>query len=99
MIKSEINVKELSGGAFIIKWETPLELACPVWYNIYYREVYSPTNKGEWKSVTVNNNTTSYTIHLHCFKAYEMAVTAENSYGGNALNKSEVWNFKTQRGN
>ena len=99
MIKSETNVKEVPGGAFVIKWEPPLEGACPVWYNVYYREVFSQTNKGEWKSVTVNSNATSYTLHLHCWKEYEMAVVAANSYGDNALNESQVWNFKTQGGN
>ena len=97
MIKGESKVA--SGGTFIIKWELPLECACPVWYNIYYREVYSPTNKGEWKSVTVNSNTTSYTIHLHCWKEYELSVISPNGYGDDVLNENELWKFRTQGGN
>ena len=91
----------MPGGTVVVAWEPPLEGACPVVrYTVYYREVLSPAMKSKWHSqVTVNRNTTSYTLHLNCRKEYDIAVTSLNANTESALNDSKIWNFKTGGGN
>lgn len=94
------TVKEVAGGAVLVRWKPPLDGACPVErYNIYYREVISRARKRKWQSVTVNRNTTSYTLHLNCWKEYEIAVTSLNTYGESAMSDNWIWKFKTGGGN
>ena len=98
MILNKAN--KVAGGATEIRWIPPSEGAClVVWYNIYHREVFSKANRSEWNLITVNSNVTSYTLHLHCWKEYEITVTSLNAYGEGDINDSEVWKFRTQGGN
>ena len=100
MIDSQAKINEVKGGTYAVKWEPLLEDACPVeQYKVNYREIFSKANKGKWNSVTVNRNATSYILHLHCWKEYEIAVTSLNSYGESSINDSEVWKFRTLGGN
>ncbi|KAJ7385283.1 hypothetical protein OS493_016354 [Desmophyllum pertusum] len=91
------TTKAVTGRTVVVAWEPPLEGACPVVrYTVYYREVLSPAIKSKWHSpVTVNRNTTSYTLHLNCRKEYDIAVTSLNANTESALNDSKIWNFKT----
>ena len=62
-----------------------MERVCPVvQYNVNYRE-----EKGHWNSITVSGNTTTYTLHLECWKEYEVTVTCCDK------EDSKIWNFKT----
>ena len=98
MFKSD--AKEVKGGSFVFEWEPLLEGACPVeQYKVYYREIFTKANKGEWNSVTLNKNATSYILHLHCWKEYEIAVTSLSSFGESLINGSEVWKLRTRGGN
>ena len=100
VIESQTNVSEVKGGAIVVKWQPHLEDVCQVeQYKVYYREIFSQANKGKWSSVTVNRNATSYILHLHCWKEYEIAVTSLNSYGESSITDSEVWKFRTLGGN
>ena len=68
-----------------------MERTCPVLqYNVNYRE-----EKGHWNSTTVSGNTTSYTLHLECWKQYEITVTSFYSYNESDKEDSNTWNFKT----
>ena len=92
-------MRELAGGTVVVKWEPPLEGACPVLsYNVYHREVFSREEKGKWNKVTVNRNTTNYTFYLNCWKEYEIVVTSVNTNEESAFNDSEVWKFRTRGG-
>ena len=87
------------GGAVEVKWISPLEGACPVrGYNVYYREVFSWTEKSKWNSVSVDRNITNHTIYLKCWKEYEIAVTSLNSNGESPIKDSQVWRFRTLGG-
>ena len=98
MILNQAN--KVAGGAAVIRWISPLEGAClVVRYNIYYREAFSKANKGEWNLITIKSNVTSYTLHLPCWKEYEITVTSLNAYGEGDINDSKVWKFRTQGGN
>ena len=55
--------------------------------------------KGEWRSVSVDRNSTSYTLYIDCRKDYDVAVTSRSEYKESALSDSQVWNFKTDGGN
>lgn len=59
----------------------------------------SPGIKSEWHSITMNRNTTSYILQLHCSKEYDVGVTSRSGYGESNLSESKIWNFKTVRGN
>ena len=84
----------------MVRWEPPLEGACPVVrYNVYYREVISAVDKRTWKSVIVDRNATSYILRLGCKREYEIGVTSLNGHRESALNDSRIWNFKTGGGN
>ena len=73
-----------------------MERICPVvQYNVNYREVILHAEKGRWNSITVSGNTTSYTLHLECWKQYEITVTSFYSYGESDKEDSKIWNFKT----
>ena len=68
-----------------------MERTCPVvQYKVNYRG-----EKGHWNSTTVNGNTTSYTLHLECWKQYEITVTSFYSYNQSDKEDSKIWNFKT----
>ena len=100
VIDSQGNVNEVEGGAIAVKWQPLLEDVCQVeQHKVYYREIFSQANKGKWSSVTVNRNATSYILHLHCWKEYEIAVTSLNSNGESSINDREVWKFRTLGGN
>ncbi|KAL9976606.1 hypothetical protein ACROYT_G013927 [Oculina patagonica] len=87
------TTKVVPGGTVVVAWEPPLEEACPVEkYTVYYREVMSSS---KWHSVSVNRNTTSYTLHLNCGSEYDVAVTSASGYGESLLKESKIWNFKT----
>ena len=64
-------------------------------YNVYYREVILRDEKGHWNLITVDRNTTSYTLHLECWKQYEITVTAFYSHGESDKEDRKIWNFKT----
>ena len=64
-------------------------------YNVYYREVILRDEKGHWNLITVDRNTTSYTLHLECWKQYEITVTSFYSYRESDKEDSKIWNFKT----
>ena len=100
VIDSQAKVSEVKGGAISVKWQPLLEDVCQVeQHKLYYREIFSQASKGKWNSVTVNRNATSYILHLHCWKEYEIAVTSLNSYGESSINDREVWKFRTLGGN
>ena len=85
------KTKEVKGGTVLVKWEPPMERICPVLqYNVNYRE-----DEGHWNSITVSGNTTSYTLHLECWKQYEITVTSLSSYNESDEEDSKIWNFKT----
>ena len=87
------------GGAVKVKWISPLEGACPVrGYNVYYREVFSRTEKSKWSSVAVDRNITNHTIYFNCWKEYEIAVTSLISNGESPIKDSQVWGFRTLGG-
>ena len=91
----------VSGGIFKVKWEPPLEVACPVInYKVYYREVilYLPASKIQWNSDIVDRNATSYTMHLKCQKEYEVAFSSLTTQGEIGFKDSDVWKFKTKGG-
>ena len=68
-----------------------MERICPVvHYNVNYRE-----EEGHWNSTTVSGNTTSYTLHLECWKQYEITVTSFYSYNESDKEDSNMWKFKT----
>lgn len=91
------KVKEVQGNTVVVRWEPPLEGACPVVsYNVYHREVFSPASKSKWNSATVNRNSTNHTLYLNCRKQYELAVTSVNSHGESEF---QIWNFRTKGGN
>ena len=90
----------VSGGIFKLKWEPPLEVACPVvGYKVYYREVILPALKIQWNWDTVDGNATSYTMHLKCQKEYEVALSSLTTQGEIDFKDSDVWKFKTKGGN
>ena len=85
------RIKEVKDGTVLVKWEPPLNRICPVvQYNVNYRE-----EKGHWKTITVSRNTTTYSLHLHCWKQYEITVTFLSSLGESDKENSNIWNFKT----
>jgi len=87
------------GGTVVVVWEPPFEDSCPVVnYTVNYRKVLSPEKKSKWRSVTVNRNTTSFTLKLNCTNEYDVAVTSLGEYWQSALNDSTIWNFKTAGG-
>ena len=90
----------VTGGVVVVSWEPPLEGACPVVrYKVYYREVISHVNnESKWKSVAVNRNVTSHTLHLKCWKEYEIAVTSLTTQGESDFKDSGIWKFKTKGG-
>ena len=88
--------KDVTGGTVLVKWEPPMESICHVvHYNVYYREVILQAEKGHWNLITVDRNTTSYTLHLQCWKQYEITVTSLSSYNESDKDDSKIWNFKT----
>ena len=94
------KAKEVAGTAVVVRWEPPLEGACPVMsYNVYYREVISQAVKSKWNTVTVSRNATIHTLQLNCRKEYEIAVTSLNTHGESDLKDSRTWRFKTLGGN
>ena len=94
------STAEVTGGIVVVNWETPLEGACPVsGYKVYFREVISHVNtESKWNSVTVKRNVTSHTIHLECWKEYEIAVTSLTTHGESDSKDSSIWKFKTKGG-
>ena len=80
-------------------WEPRFKESCSVVnYNVNYRKVMSPWNKSKWRSITVNRNTTSFTLQLNCKNEYDIAVTSVCEYWQSALTDSKIWNFKTEGG-
>ena len=93
------KVKEVAGAMVVVRWEPPLEGACPiVGYNVYYREDFSQTKESKWKLVNVNRTAASYTFHLECWKEYEIAVTSFNAAGESDINDSGIWKLRTGKG-
>ena len=92
------KAKEVAGRTVVVRWELPLEGACPVvGYNVYYREVQ--TRKGTWISLAVNRNATNYTLTLpDCWKKYGIAVTSQYALREDSLGYSQVWNVITRGG-
>ena len=94
------RTEEVTGGTVVVRWEPPLMEACPVvQYKVYYSEVILQAEKRTWSSVTVNRNTTSYTIQLICGREYEIAVTSLASQRESNFHESRTWKFKTKGGN
>ena len=94
--------KEVTGGNVVIKWEPTLDGACPVvQYRIDYKEVALQAGKkaSGWNTVTVNRNTTSYTLHLMCGREYKIVVTSLPSQRESGFRESGKWQFKTKGGN
>ena len=94
--------KEVAGETVVIIWEPPLNGACSVLgYKVYYRKV-SLAEISRWSSVTVDKNCTSHTLHLGCWKEYEVAVTslsaANANTDGTESSFSDSWIFKVWRG-
>ena len=84
-----------------ITWLPVFEEECHVfWFLVYYREVISKVNRGQWNIVNVSqHNTTSYDLQLQCHKKYEITVTASTANGETPLNQSKLWNVATRGGN
>ena len=94
------KVKEVVGATIAVSWEPPLDGVCPVLsYSVYYREVFSQAVKSKWHTVTVSSATTSYTLHLSCWKEYEIAVTSLTAYGESNFHDSNTWKLRTRGGN
>ena len=92
--------KEVAGGTIAVRWEPPLEGACPVMsYNVYYREVISQAVKRKWKTVAASKITTRYPLYLNCWKEYEIAVTSLTAYGESNFHDSNTWKLRTIGGN
>ena len=73
-----------------------MERMCPVLqYNVNYREIILHSERGHWNSITVSGNTTSYTLHLECWKQYEITITSFYSYRESGKENGKIWNFKT----
>lgn len=93
------KVKEVAGAAVVVRWEPPLEGACPiVGYNVYYREDLLQAEGSKWKLVTVNRTADSCTLHLECWKDYEIAVTSLNAAGESDVKDSRIWRLRTGKG-
>ena len=89
----------VTGGTVEVKWNSPLEGACPVrGYNVYYREVFSKTKKSKWDSIAIDRNITKHTLYLNCWKEYDITVTSLNSNGESAFSDSQVERFRTGGG-
>lgn len=95
------TTRKVTGRVVVVAWEPPLDGTCSmiVGYTVYYREVMSLERKGEWHSVIVDRNVTSYTLHVNCGKEYDVAVTSRSGNKENNLSDSKIWNFKTAGGN
>ncbi|XP_078365914.1 uncharacterized protein LOC144650130 [Oculina patagonica] len=94
------TTRKVTGGVVVVAWEPPLDGTCSmiVGYTVYYREVMSLERKGEWHSVIVDRNVTSYTLRVNCGKEYDVAVTSRSGNKENNLSDSKIWNFKTAGG-
>ena len=93
------KVKEVGGGTVVVRWEPPWEGACPiVGYNVYYREDLVQTEGSKWKLVTINRTAANCTVHLECWKNYEIAVTSLNAAGESDINDSRIWKLRTGKG-
>ena len=94
------RAEEVTGGTVVVRWEPPLDGACPVvQYKVYHREVIPQGDKKNWNSVTVNRNATNYTIQLICGREYEIAVTSLAAQRESNFHESRIWKFKTKGGN
>ena len=94
------RTEEVTGATVVVKWEPPLDGACPVdQYKVYYSEVILQAENKNWSSVTVNRNTTSYTIQLTCGREYEIAVTSLATQRESNFHESRIWKFKIRGGN
>ena len=94
------RTEEVTGATVVVKWEPPLEGACPVdQYKVYHREVILQAENKNWSSITVNRNATSYTIQLTCGRKYEVAVTSLAGQKESNFHESRIWKFKTKGGN
>ncbi|CAH3185013.1 unnamed protein product, partial [Porites evermanni] len=96
--------KEVAGETVVIIWEPPLNGACSVLrYKVYYRKV-SSAETSPWSFVTVDKNCTNHTLHLGCWKEYEVAVTSLSAANANtdstesSFSDSRKWNFRVRRG-
>ena len=96
-----INIaEEVTEGTVVVRWEPPLEGACPVvQYKVYHREVISQADKKSWSSAIVNRNATSYTLQLICGREYEIAVTSLAAQRESNFNESRIWKFEPKGGN
>ena len=96
--------EEVAGETAVIIWEPPLNAACFVLgYKVYYRGV-SLAETSPWRFVTVDKNFTNHTLHVGCWKEYEVAVTSLSAANANtdstesSFSDSRIWNFKVRRG-
>ena len=83
-----------------ITWLPALKGECHVsGYLVYYREVSSEVNTGQWNVVNVSQyNATNHNLQLQCYMEYEITVNTQFENGDTPLNHSKLWKVKTGGG-
>lgn len=85
-----------------ITWLPAFDGECHVlWYMVYYRDVISGVNKGQWNAVNMSQHEAAayHSLQLQCYKEYEITVTAWSENGETPLNQSKLVKVKTGGGN
>ena len=96
----EIQNLKVTGRNVNITWLPAFKGECrDFWYHIYYRNVISEVNTGQWNVLNVSQyNVTNYNLQLQCYMEYEITVTAQSANGETPVNQSKLWKVKTEGG-
>ena len=94
-----VNLKVAEGNVNIT-WLPAFKEECHVsGYLVYYREVITEVNTGQWNVVNVSPyNATSHNLQLQCYMEYEITVTTQIANVDTPLNRSKLWKVKTGGG-
>ena len=94
-----VNLK-VSESNVNITWLPAFKGECHVFgYLIYYRKVISEVYTSQWNVVSLSQyNATNYSLQLHCYREYEITVTAQSANGETPVNQSKLWKVKTGGG-
>ena len=89
----------MKGSVVVVNWK-PCTASL---FTIYYREVFSETDKSQWNGVNVSGHEIQYDLYLNCHKKYDIAITAWNSTAETPLktlnDHGKLWTVKTLGGN
>ena len=94
-----VNLK-VSESNVNITWLPAFKGECHVFgYLIYYRKVIREVNTSKWNVVSLSQyKATNYNLQLHCYREYEITVTAQSANGETPVNQSKLWKVKTGGG-